>query len=69
MKHNLIAVIAFLTLFIGISCDRPSDQLNDRPSNHSSPSKQEQSIESEEDKDYRVPIDYDIEDEVLPEGY
>lgn len=69
MKHNLIAIIAFLILFIGVSCDRPSDQLNDQPSDRSSPSKQEQLIESEENKDYRVPIDYDIEDEVLPEGY
>lgn len=76
-KYSLIAVIIFFVLLMGLSCDRPSDQLNDRPKEeHINITIEEDVVEPEEEKeeeeeikDYRVPIDYDVEDEVLPEGY
>jgi hypothetical protein len=65
MKHKdiIIAIIAFLVLFMLMNCKRQE------------PVEQEQLPEIiieeniKEEIDTDVPIDYDIEDEVLPEGY
>ena len=70
-KYSLIAVIIFLVLLMGLSCER-SDNKELLP-----PPKEEYiniTIEKEdvvkpEEENKDVPIDYDVEDEVLPEGY
>ena len=66
MKHKyiIIAIIAFLILFMLISCKR-----QELVEQEQSPKiKIEDKIQIIEE-DTNVPIDYDIEDEVLPEGY
>lgn len=75
-KYSLIAVIIFFVLLMGLSCDRPSDQLNDRPKEeHINITIEEEDVvepeeeKKEEEENEDVPIDYDVEDEVLPEGY
>lgn len=72
MKHKdiIIAVIAFLVLFMLMSCERQEPVEQPQPPKIKIEDKVqiiEEEIEEEEDTD--VPIDYDIEDEVLPEGY
>jgi len=78
-KYNLIAVIIFFVLLMGLSCERPDNKESLPPpkEEHINITIEEEDVvepeeekeEEEEIKDYRVPIDYDVEDEVLPEGY
>lgn len=78
MKHKdiIIAVIAFLVLFILMSCERqepieqeqpPKIKIEDKIQITEEEIEEEKEETKEEETD--VPIDYDIEDEVLPEGY
>lgn len=73
MKHKdiIVAVIAFLVLFILMSCERQEPIEQEQPPKIKIEDKIQIIEEEEETKeeDTDVPIDYDIEDEVLPEGY
>ena len=75
-KYSLIAVIIFFVLLMGLSCERPDNKESLPPpkEEHINIIIEEDVVKPEEEKKEEeenedVPIDYDVEDEVLPEGY
>lgn len=72
MKHKdiIIAIIAFLVLFMLMSYKRQESVEQEHPPEIKIEDKiQIIEEETEEEIDTDVPIDYDVEDEVLPKGY
>lgn len=76
-KYSLIAVIIFFVLLIGLSCERPDNEESLPPpkEEHINITIEEEDVvepeekKKEEEENEDVPIDYDVEDEVLPEEY
>ena len=87
MKHKdiIVAIIAFLVLFVLMSCERQEPIEQEQPpkikieeeiqtkeeikEDIKEEKTKEEVEEDTEEEDTNVPIDYDVEDEVLPEGY
>ena len=70
-KYSLIAVIIFLVLLMGLSCERSDNKESLPPpkEEHINITIEKEDVVEPEEENEDVPIDYDVEDEVLPEGY